>query len=130
MATAYDPGAVELPSIRLLGVDHQLAEVTKTRAGLVGELQKRIGELVDQGEAWDAHHQNGEPMPERSEAEIEEGIMRCQCDLLAVSVKHDGDLGERLFAAYQADELSIQFLTRASAWVQRAMAEDAELGEG
>jgi hypothetical protein len=128
MTEVFDPGAIELPKVKLLGREYQLAEITSTRSKRVTALQRELESAVRDGQAW-ARIEAGEacPTPERSEDDLEAEVIRIECELIGVAVA-DEELGEALLEAFNADEVSVQYLTRTSAWMQQKAAEAAELG--
>lgn len=125
----FDPGAVELPKVKLLGEVYALAEVTKTRAKRINDLQKELEQLIADGEAWDKINAGEKKIkePDLSEDEIEDAVMRVQCHLIGEACG-DAELGDKLFAAYEADEMTVQYLTRTATWVQQKAEENSSVG--
>lgn len=113
MGTAvFDPALHERGEIKILDATYTVAELTKKRAAKAEALEKDLKGIDD------AEDLGGD------------AAVAILARMLEVSLEESSGLAERIVAAWDAEEVSMQYLTRAIAWITEQQQERAEQGNG
>lgn len=115
MSKVFDPAEIEAPTIRLLGAEFRLADLTRSRQRKLQEIGQKLDSLDSEGEGA---------------AEANDEAARLLCQFLGVLLVDGGDVAERLSTAYDNDELGLKVLQRAQQFVLEWVGLSESVGEG
>jgi hypothetical protein len=124
MAKVYDPSAVELPQIVLLGKQYTFAETTQPRQRRNRELQQTMVAIERESMTRENALRNGETVPPnvRPEDELENAVLRLCCEVMENNLVAAEGLADTLWQAYveALPGVTAEFLTRCAAWVEQS----------